>query len=82
MSVPEEPAVEVAYALPDRQTVVRVKLFDGMTALAAVEASGLLLRGWGGRRSHLRGHDLRRGEVRSGGIREISMSPHDRLIAL
>lgn len=41
MSVPEEPTVEVACALPDRQTVVRVRLADGMTALGAVEASGL-----------------------------------------
>jgi putative ubiquitin-RnfH superfamily antitoxin RatB of RatAB toxin-antitoxin module len=42
MSGLETPAVEVAYALPDRQSVVRVELSDGMTALAAVEASGLL----------------------------------------
>jgi uncharacterized protein len=42
MSAPEAPTVEVAYALPDRQTVVRVKLVEGMTALDAVEASGLL----------------------------------------
>lgn len=41
MSVREEPAVEVVYALPRHQDVVRVKLTDGMTALAAVEASGL-----------------------------------------
>jgi uncharacterized protein len=41
MSVPEEQAVEVAYALPDRQAVVRVKFVAGMTALGAVEASGL-----------------------------------------
>lgn len=37
-----EPAVEVAYARPDRQWVVRVPLQDGLTALAAVQASGLL----------------------------------------
>jgi hypothetical protein len=41
MSGPE-PAVEVAYARADRQWVVRVPLQDGLTALAAVQASGLL----------------------------------------
>jgi uncharacterized protein len=41
MSVREQPSVEVVYALPDRQTVVRVQLVDGMTALGAVEVSGL-----------------------------------------
>ncbi len=43
MSGPDEeaPAVEVAYALPDRQDVVRVQLAEGMTALDAVDASGL-----------------------------------------
>lgn len=42
MPSPETPRVEVAYALPDRQRVVPVALGDGMTALAAVVASGLL----------------------------------------
>lgn len=42
MSGPEGPAVEVAYALPGRQDVVRVELAAGMTAIAAVAASGLL----------------------------------------
>jgi uncharacterized protein len=42
MSAPEAPTVEVAYARPERQAVVLVKLADGMTALGAVEASGLL----------------------------------------
>jgi uncharacterized protein len=53
MSAPDSPSVEVAYARPDRQTVVRVKLTRGLTALGAVEASGLL-------RSHeeLRGRPL------------------------
>ena len=37
-----EPAIEVAYARPDRQWVVRLPLRDGLTALGAVEASGLL----------------------------------------
>jgi len=41
MSGPELPAVEVAYARPERQDVVRVALAEGMTALGAVEASGL-----------------------------------------
>ena len=41
MSGPESPAVEVAYALPGRQDVVRVELAEGMTALDAVEAAGL-----------------------------------------
>jgi uncharacterized protein len=41
MSGPEAPAVEVAYARPDRQFVVRVPLSEGMTAQRAVEASGL-----------------------------------------
>ena len=44
MSGPEAPAVEVAYALPDRQEVVRVVLAEGMTALDAVAASGLRAR--------------------------------------
>ena len=44
MSEPEAPTVEVAYALPDRQDVVHVALADGMTALGAVEASGLRQR--------------------------------------
>jgi len=41
MSGPEAPFVEVAYALQDRQFLVRVQLAEGMTALGAVEASGL-----------------------------------------
>ena len=41
MSGAEAPYVEVAYALPDRQFLVRVELDEGMTALGAVEASGL-----------------------------------------
>ena len=42
MPPPETPRVEVAYALPDRQRVVAVALVEGMSALAAVAASGLL----------------------------------------
>jgi putative ubiquitin-RnfH superfamily antitoxin RatB of RatAB toxin-antitoxin module len=40
MSAPE-PGVDVAYAQPDRQRIVRVALRDGMTAGDAVAASGL-----------------------------------------
>jgi len=39
---PEAAAVEVVYALPSRQRVVKVPLGAGMTALEAVHASGLL----------------------------------------
>jgi putative ubiquitin-RnfH superfamily antitoxin RatB of RatAB toxin-antitoxin module len=39
---PEETAVEVVYALPACQRVVTVPLGAGMTALEAVNASGLL----------------------------------------
>lgn len=42
MSSPE-PAVEVVYARPERQWLVRLPLQEGMTAMAAVEASGLLV---------------------------------------
>lgn len=36
------PGVEVVYALPEEQTIVRVELEPGMTVLDAVERSGLL----------------------------------------
>jgi putative ubiquitin-RnfH superfamily antitoxin RatB of RatAB toxin-antitoxin module len=36
-----ESSVEVAYALPDRQRVVRVPLREGMTAIDAVRAAAL-----------------------------------------
>jgi putative ubiquitin-RnfH superfamily antitoxin RatB of RatAB toxin-antitoxin module len=42
MADPERAAVEVVYALRDRQHVSRVRHVDGMTAIEAVEASGLL----------------------------------------
>ena len=42
MADPERAAVEVVYALRDRQHVSRVHHSDGMTAIEAVEASGLL----------------------------------------
>lgn len=41
-SGPEAPSLEVVYARRDRQRVVTVPLEDGMTALMAVQASGLL----------------------------------------
>jgi putative ubiquitin-RnfH superfamily antitoxin RatB of RatAB toxin-antitoxin module len=41
MSGPE-PAVEVVYALPQRQRVVSVPLREGMTAEQAVQASAIL----------------------------------------
>jgi len=34
--------VEVAYALADRQRVIELPLGDGMTALQAIQASGIL----------------------------------------
>lgn len=40
MSGPDA-SVEVVYALPERQRVVRVPLREGMTALEAVEQAGL-----------------------------------------
>lgn len=40
--MPEEPYVEVVYATPDVQRVVRVPLTPGLTAMQAVKASGLL----------------------------------------
>ena len=39
---PELPEVEVVYARPDRQRVVGLPLSDGLTAISAVRASGLL----------------------------------------
>ena len=41
MAVPERAFVEVVYALRDRQRVVQVRFSEGMTAIEAVEASGL-----------------------------------------
>ena len=42
--MPETIEIEVAYAKPERQDVVQVKLPEGSTAQQAVEASGLLQR--------------------------------------
>lgn len=39
---PDTPFVEVVHALPTRQWVVRVPLTDGLTAIEAVRASGIL----------------------------------------
>jgi len=38
MAAPESTAVEVVYALRDRQRVIQVRLAQGMTAIQAVEA--------------------------------------------
>ena len=40
--MPELPGIEVAYALPGRQRVVRLQLEQPMSAEEAVRASGLL----------------------------------------
>jgi len=42
MAAPERAAVEVVYALRDRQRVIQVRFAEGMTAIEAVEASGIL----------------------------------------
>jgi uncharacterized protein len=41
MAVPERQAVEVVYALQERQRVVTVGFVDGLTATRAIELSGL-----------------------------------------
>jgi putative ubiquitin-RnfH superfamily antitoxin RatB of RatAB toxin-antitoxin module len=41
-SAPEPPRIAVVYALPRRQRVVSLALREGMTAIEAVEASGLI----------------------------------------
>jgi hypothetical protein len=42
MGLPECATVEVAYALPERQHVRIVELTEGMTAMDAIESTGLL----------------------------------------
>ena len=42
MAAPEVDWVEVAYAKPERQRVVRLALAPGLSAIAAVRASGIL----------------------------------------
>ena len=39
---PDVPTIEVVHARPDRQRVVELPLAEGMTAMKAVRASGLL----------------------------------------
>ena len=39
---PEAPTIEVVHARPERQRVVELPLAEGMTAMQAVRASGLL----------------------------------------
>jgi hypothetical protein len=43
MAAPDAAVVEVAYALRDRQRVVQLRFAAGMTAIQAVEASGMLV---------------------------------------
>ena len=42
MRRPERAAIEVAYALRERQRVVEIEFTEGLTAQVAVERSGLL----------------------------------------
>ena len=42
MSNPSEITIEVAYALPDEQLIVPVKVKEGITAESAIQASGIL----------------------------------------
>lgn len=39
---PDAPTIEIVHARPDRQRVVELPLAEGMTAMQAVRASGLL----------------------------------------
>ncbi len=41
MSLPTEITVEVAYALPDEQLIIPIKMPDGATAEEAIRASGI-----------------------------------------
>lgn len=42
MSLPTEITVEVAYALPDEQLIIPIKVADGATAEDAIKASGII----------------------------------------
>lgn len=42
MSLPTEITVEVAYALPDEQLIIPIKVQDGITAEEAIKASGIM----------------------------------------
>lgn len=41
MSLPTEITVEVAYALPDEQLIIPIKVSDGTTAEEAIKVSGI-----------------------------------------
>ena len=42
MSLPTEITVEVAYALPDQQLIIPIKVQDGTSAEDAIKASGII----------------------------------------
>ncbi|ACT47870.1 RnfH family protein [Methylotenera mobilis] len=42
MSLPTEITVEVAYALPDEQLIIPIKVHDGTSAKDAIKASGIM----------------------------------------
>jgi len=42
MTLPTEITVEVAYALPDEQLIIPIKVADGATAEEAIKASGII----------------------------------------
>ncbi len=42
MSLPTEITVEVAYALPDEQLIIPIKVQDGTSAEDAIKASGII----------------------------------------
>jgi len=42
MTLPTEITVEVAYALPDEQLIIPIKVVDGATAEEAIKASGII----------------------------------------
>jgi len=44
MSLPTEITVEVAYALPDEQLIIPIKVEDGTTAEEAIIASGIMTK--------------------------------------
>lgn len=44
MNTPNEVTVEVAYALPDEQLIIPIKVEDGTTAEEAITASGIMTK--------------------------------------
>ncbi|PPD48063.1 MAG: RnfH family protein [Methylotenera sp.] len=44
MNTPNEVTVEVAYALPDEQLIIPIKVEDGTTAEEAIIASGIMTK--------------------------------------